>query len=250
MDDRSPNPALAVVRDDTPFVSHENRSTTPPGPRLAGTPQLVELFAAARDAGAIGFTLAQIPAGRPVLWVQDRMSALEMGQPYGPALGRFGADPAQLILVRARTATDALWAMEEGLKCATLGAIVGEIWGDPRALDFTATKRLAVRSERARIPAFLIRFGARETLSAARQRWRIGSIPSPPHPHDPRAPGTPCWQTELFRARDARPGRWQASYDRAAHRLDLAAAFRDPAVAPPWRWFGTNLRKTAAGNRG
>ena len=29
-------------------------------------------------------------------------------------------------------------------------AVIGEIWGDPRALDFTATRRLAVASERSR----------------------------------------------------------------------------------------------------
>jgi len=200
--------------------------------RLCAQPQLVEVFAAPCDLGAVGFALAQVPAGKPVLWVQDRMCGLETGRPHGHALGRFGGDPDKLILACARNAADVLAAMEEGLKCSALGAIIGEIWGDPRALDFTATKRLALRAERSGVATFLIRFGGSETLSAARQRWRIGSAASAPHPHDPRAPGAPRWCVELFRARDARPGRWEAGYDIAAHRLDLTAALPDPALAP------------------
>ena len=71
------------------------------------------------------------------------MAILESGRIHPPGL------PAQnLIHVEARDARDALWAMEEGLRCAALSAVIGEIWGDPRALDFTATRRLAVASER------------------------------------------------------------------------------------------------------
>ena len=56
-----------------------------------------------------------------------------------------------LIHVEARDARDALWAMEEGLRCAgAVGAVIGELWGDPAALDFTATRRLAVAAERSR----------------------------------------------------------------------------------------------------
>ena len=73
------------------------------------------------------------------------MAILESGRIYPPGL------PIQnLIHVEARDARDALWAMEEGLRCAALSAVIGEIWGDPRALDFTATRRLAVASERFR----------------------------------------------------------------------------------------------------
>ena len=55
---------------------------------------------------------------------------------------------------------DALWAMEEGLRCPSLGAVIGEIWGDPAVLDFTATKRLALRAEAHRVPAWIIRRAA------------------------------------------------------------------------------------------
>lgn len=204
----------------------------------AGRPELTEVFAAGGDAGAIGFTLAQLPAGKPLLWVQDRLSGLETGRPHGAGLKRFGVDPDRLVLVCARDAGDVLWTMEEGLKCASLGGVIGEVWGTPRVLDFTASKRLALRADRTGIPVTLLRFCAPEDLSAARRRWRIASLPSAPHPHDPRAPGRPRWRAELFRARDRSPGVWEAEYDGAAHRLHLVAPLPDPALATPLRRAG------------
>lgn len=200
-------------------------------PPLARAAQMAEVFAASRDMGATGFVLAQVPPGRPIVWVLDRMAAQEAGWPYGPGLRGFGVDPARLVLVCASRAADVLWSMEEALACRSLGAVIGEIWGTPKALDFTVTKRLAIRAERAGVPCFLIRYAAEETLSAARRRWRVTSLASAPHPFDPRAPGAPRWRTTLFRARDTKPGEWEAGYERQAHRLDFSAAVSDPALA-------------------
>ncbi|MXO86556.1 hypothetical protein GRI38_11025 [Altererythrobacter aurantiacus] len=212
-------------------------------PILPFKPQLVELFGHFRDAGVAGFALAQIPAGGRVLWVQERMVALETGRPFGQAFARFRGDPDNLVLACSRNTTDLLWTMEEGLKNCSLSAIIGEIWGDPRVLDFTATKRLAMRAERRGVRVFLIRFQGHPDLSAARQRWNIHSLPSAPHPYDAKAPGAPRWNAELFRARTIRPSTWQAQYDRAAHRLDLVPAFPDGAMDPSQpaalrRWRG------------
>ena len=132
-------------------------------------PTLSELFAAhPRDGGWAGFLLAQLGADKPLLWVQDRMAILESGRVHPP-----GLPASDLIHVEARDAKDALWAMEEGLRCSCLSAVIGELWGDPRALDFTATRRLAVASERSGVAAFLIRLGGHSNLSGARMRWRI-----------------------------------------------------------------------------
>ncbi|WP_237164878.1 ImuA family protein [Paraurantiacibacter namhicola] len=214
---------------------------------LALPPGLAEAFADFRDLGVAGFALAQVPRGGRILWVQERMAQLETGRPFGLGCQRYGHDPAQLALVCSRNTAQLLWTMEEGLRCASLSAIIGEVWGNPRALDFTATKRLAMRARRQGVQVFLLRFNASPDLSAARQRWTVRSAPSAPNPYDPSAPGEPCWQVELFRGRDMRPGLWDASYDRAAHRLDLVPAFRDPALAQQARipqrgagpsWFG------------
>ena len=194
-------------------------------------PRLSELFASSADVGACGFALAQVPRGGRLLWVQERMAMQEAGRPASAAFRRFGGDPERLVLACAANAGDLLWTLEEALKCASLSAIIGEVWGDPRALGFTATKRLAFRAERQGINLFLIRFGGTAGLSAARERWRIASLPSAPHMWDENAPGAPRWRAELFRVQGRAPGVWEARYDAPAHRLHLDAALSDGALA-------------------
>ena len=194
---------------------------------------LSELFAAhSRDAGWAGFLLAQVDPAKPVLWVQDRIAILESGRVYPRAL------PIQdLIHVEARDARDALWAMEEGLRCSALSAVIGEIWGDPSALDFTASRRLAVASERSGVAAYLIRLGGHANLSGARMRWRIASAPSLINELDWKAPGLPAWHAELFRARGMPPGRWTVVHDGAADRFHLVAAPGDRTLGEGRRLF-------------
>ena len=181
------------------------------------------------DASAVGFALSQLPrTNAPILWVQDRLSRKEAGH---PALAGMPAD-RPVIMVALSRAADVLWAMEDGLRCRGLGAVIGEVWGDPPALDFTATERLAMRAEAADVACWLLRRAASPDLSAARDRWRVASLPSAPHPHDAQAPGAARWSLDLFRSRRVKPGQWVATYDRAADRVDLAPPARDRAVEP------------------
>jgi len=185
---------------------------------------LSELFAVhPRDAGWAGFLLAQIGTEKPLLWVQDRMAILESGRIHPP-----GLPVRNLIHVETRDARDALWAMEEGVRCSCLSAVIGEIWGDPKTLDFTATRRLAVASERSGTPCWLVRLGGTANLSGARMRWRLASAPSLANALDPRAPGTPTWDAELFRARGHPPGRWNVAHD--SDRFHLVAPAGDRAL--------------------
>ena len=186
------------------------------------SPTLSELFAAhPRDGGWAGFLLAQLATDKPLLWVQDRMAILESGRIHPPGL------PTQdLIHVEARDARDALWAMEEGVRCSCLSAVIGELWGDPRALDFTATRRLAVASERSGTPCWLVRLGGTPNLSGARMRWRIASAPSLLNALDPRAPGAPAWDADLFRARGMPPGYWSIAHEAGAFHLASAPGDR------------------------
>jgi len=205
----------------------------------AARPTLCEVFPdTAVDAAAVGFVLSHLPGGvAPVLWVQDRLSRLESGLPYLPGLG---ARP--VIRVEVNRPVDVLWALEEALRCRALVMAIGEVWGAPRALDFTASTRLALRAERYGVPCWLIRRAAPADLSAARGRWRVGALPSAVHPHDPGAPGDPRWRLELFRARDAPPGTWVATHERAADRVDLVAASGDGAVEQD---HGTDRQRAA-----
>ena len=153
------------------------------------------------DGASIAFAAAHLNAGgKPVLWVQDRLSRKETGRPYLAGL----PNAMQLIHVDVSNARDLLWAMEEGLRCPELGGVIGEVWGDPGMLDFTATKRLA----------------GHPNLSAARLRWRVGSLPAMNNPYDAHAPGQPLWRAELFRARWRTPGEWVVHHDRDGLHFD------------------------------
>ena len=196
--------------------------------RAPSSPTLSELFAASpRDSGWAGFLLPQIDRSKPVLWVQERMAILESGRIHPPGLG------IELIHVEARDARSALWAMEEGVRCSALSAVIGELWGDPQALDFTATRRLAVASERAQVPCWLVRLGGTANLSGARMRWRIASAPSLVNDLDPKAPGLSAWDAELFRARGFAPGRWSIAHDAGV--LHLVAGTGDRALGEEQR---------------
>lgn len=193
-------------------------------------PTLSELFAAnPRDGGWAGFLLPQLATAKPLLWVQDRMAINEAGRVHPAGLGQ-----TELIYVEAREARDALWAMEEGLRCSSLSAVIGEIWGDPTVLDFTATRRLAVAAERSAVRCWLVRLNGTANLSGARMRWRVASGPSLPHPFDPKAPGASAWDAELFRARGHSPGRWSVAHDGAPahHGLDEVQAGGFHLLAP------------------
>jgi protein ImuA len=189
------------------------RSGSRPLPSGEGT--LSEVFASgSRDCAATGFVLAQVArTALPVLWVQDRLTRQEAGSPYLPGIRH------PILRVDLSRPRDVLIALEEGLRCGALAAVVGEIWGDAPALDFTASRRLALRAEAGGRACWLIRRGTPAGLSAARHRWRLSSLPSPPLPDDPAAPGDPLWLADLFRARAMPPARWVLRYDRAAHRL-------------------------------
>jgi len=157
------------------------------------------------------------------------MAIIEAGRVHPAGLGL-----AELIHVEARDAGDALWAMEEGLRCSSLSAVIGEIRGDPRVLDFTATRRLAVAAERSGVPCWLVRLGGTANLSGARMRWQIASSPSLAHSFDPKAPGSPAWDAELFRARGFAPGRWSVAHETG--RFHLLTEAGDRALAEERRY--------------
>ncbi|MCK0168866.1 hypothetical protein MWU52_15030 [Jannaschia sp. S6380] len=201
-------------------------------------PPYAEAFSNARDGAGTGLVLAQIDAvlsarkgqgDGPILWVQDRRAMQEAGLPCLRGIAETGLT-MPILRVGVRGAAEALWAMEEGLECVALSAVVGEVWGNPKALDFTATKRLSLRAARTGVPVWLLRQDAVADLSVAPDRWRVVPSPSPVNSLDAQAPGAPRWMAELFRTRRRAPGRWVATHDRATHRLDLAAAVSDGTV--------------------
>ena len=180
-----------------------------------------EFFTSAREASGTAAALAlsldefrqssrQEAAGaedrRAVLWVQTREAARLTGRPYRAGL------PAEVrhrvIHALADKAEDALFALEEGVRCRDIAFVIGEVTGNPRALDFTASRRLTLAAERHGVPLYLVRIDAQRDLSSARMRWQIAAARSAAPAWNAQAPGAPAWRAELFRARAHAPGEW------------------------------------------
>jgi protein ImuA len=197
---------------------------------------LHELHPAApgHEAAATGFALACLArlsaGGRPWLWVRQDVAAHETGEPYGPGLACFGLDPSRLRLVAAADARDVLRAAEEGLRCAALAGVLVEPWGDPKALDLTAMRRLVLAAEASGVAALVLRSGGHGATGGGATRWLVSAAPSlaleaaGPWP----ALGRPAFQATLLRCRQTggtgEGGRWIMEWSPDERRL------RDPAA--------------------
>ena len=176
-------------------------------------------FYAAAEADAptmtgMALACAVLAAGtRPVLWVRHELLDLEAGAPYPPGLAEFGIDPTRLTLVRARDAPAALQAGLDGARCAALGAAVIEIRGEAKALDLTASRRLALAARASGACVLLARSGAQPQPSAAETRWHVRSAPS--RALAANAPGNPAFSLSLLRHRGGlAPGQWHLEWNR------------------------------------
>ena len=222
-------------------------------PGLAQQPLHSEIFAGTDDASGAGLALAlardalTTAAARPdrlaephdrrhVLWVQDARAIRRGGRPYLHGLPRDLRD--RLVHVAARSPEDALFALEEGLRCRDFACVIGEIAGNPRALDFTASRRLSLTAEKHGVALWLVRLDAQADLSSARMRWRVEAAPSARPRWNADAPGASAWAAELFRTRAHIPGQWTLRDDDGRLRADrparpeTAANHNSPGHAP------------------
>ena len=191
-----------------------------PGQVNTGVPH-AEVFASSRDGAGAAFALAlaqdriaaadpdpaaDTPDERAWLWVQDRDAIVRTGRPYRPGLPQ--SLRHRLVHVAAADAADLLFAVEEGLRCRELAFVIAEVAGNPKALSFTASRRLSLVAERHGVPLWLVRLDAARDLSSARMRWQVAPAPSAPPRWNAQAPGKPTWRADLFRARSHPPGEW------------------------------------------
>jgi len=171
---------------------------------------------------AAGFSLGlafRAAPGRPVFWVRQDVLEGEGGRLNGMGLAEFGVDPAALSLVRGKDAEAVLRAGVEAARCKSLGAALIEIFGAPRALDLTATLRLARAAEASGVTVFLLRIRAGEGAktgpppSAAVSRWRARAQNS--RALLANAPGAPCFSVTLLRHRGGAADRsWRLEWQR------------------------------------
>lgn len=205
-----------------------------------------EVFASGREASGAGFALSlaldELRSGvrgaaeetedrRAILWVQDRAAVRLNGRPYRPGLPEHIRH--RVIHVLADKPQDALFALEEGLRCRDLACVIGELVGNPKVLDFTASRRLSLAAEKHGVPLWLVRHDAARELSSARLRWDVQCAPSQAPDWNRDAPGTPIWQAELFRARSYAPGKWMIRDDGTGCAASRANPGEEPRATAP-----------------
>lgn len=179
---------------------------------------LHEIFAAGMldEASAAAFVIAlalRAAPAAPLVWVRQDFVGLELGEIYAPGLVELGLSPERLILVKARDAPAVLRAGEEAARCAPLGAVIIEPWGNPKALDLVASRRLMLAAARSGVSLFMLRAGGSPLPGAAATRWRVRAVASD---HlEAHAPGQPAFEVSLIRDRaGGMEGKWILEWQR------------------------------------
>lgn len=130
------------------------------------------------------------------------------GTVFPPALKRFGIAPDKIIFIDLHKEKEALWAMEEVLKCEGFAAVIGEI----QNISFTASRRLQLAVEQSRVTGFILR-KQQPSLHpiACVARWQITPLQSA-LPGDMPGVGFPHWKVELLKVRNGKPGVWDVEW--------------------------------------
>jgi len=127
---------------------------------------------------------------------------------FPPALRTFDIEPDKIIFIDLKKEKDALWVMEESLKCNGLAAVVGEI----KNIDFTASRRLQLAVEQSGVTGFIHRRALKNLNAIASvSRWKITSLPSSMDDDMPGV-GFPRWNVTLEKIRNGKPGSWQLEW--------------------------------------
>ncbi|MDN3584858.1 ImuA family protein [Mucilaginibacter flavus] len=157
----------------------------------------------AATAGLLAGILASLMQhGSVCLWISTSRKL------FPPALIGFNVQPHQVIFIDVQQEKDALWAMEEGLKCEGVAAVIAEI----REISFAQSRRLQLAVESSKVTGFLLRNDPRKLgTTTCVARWQVSPLPSQVEDELPGV-GFPCWQVDLLRVRNGNPGSWQLQW--------------------------------------
>ncbi len=154
--------------------------------------------ATAANAFICGLLPALIRQRGQCLWISTGCSL------FPPALVHFGLVPHEVIFVQVKADKEALWVMEQALKCQALAAVVAEL----TEVSFSESRRLQLSVENSKVTGLLHRRRPRWAHQLASvSRFRIRPIAS----HTPAGmPGVghPRWEVQLEKIRNGTPGTW------------------------------------------
>jgi len=163
------------------------------------------------SAATAGFTAGLIAkmtkANGACIWVSPTRKV------FPPALKAYGISPENILFVDAKKEKEALWIMEEALKCEGLTAVIGEITN----LDFKTSRRLQLATEKSRVTGFILRHNLRNINTiACIARWKISPLPS-----NALTPGVGFkrWNVELLKVRNGQTGSWEVEWKDRSFRI-------------------------------
>ncbi|MFP5439082.1 MAG: ImuA family protein [Bacteroidia bacterium] len=136
------------------------------------------------------------------LWVGKNRNVFPGG------LKHFGLAPDRLVFIHAPYSKDALWIIEEALKCEALTAVISEL----RELSFTDSRRLQLAMEKSGVTGLIHRHcPGRENAVACTTRWKVSALPSTARDTLPGV-GYPAWNVQLLKVRNGKPDSWQVCW--------------------------------------
>lgn len=200
--------------------------------------QLIELLF---DAPGIGELSLLTPAlarraqdARACVWVLpcQHAAAATLPIPYPPALAAAGNDLSRTLFVQPETPREAFWAIEQALRAAHLGALIG--WLPPtsssREGEFRALRRLQLLAARQQALVFLLRQGrAQPTPSPAALRLQLAAVDGDLSVMILKRRGRPLLDPLTLQVR---PAHWKAAAADTAEAVRPQSSGRVAAAAP------------------
>jgi protein ImuA len=201
-----------------------------------------EVFAEGhQSAAATGFIAGlagRVAPRRPLVWVRQDFSEIELGALSMSGWAELGLDPRCVVSVRAADVDTALRTAADALACDALGVVVLEVWGEARQLDLVASRKLTLAAQASGVTGLLLRVAAQPSPSTAETRWIVRAAHSPPAtPLMLAAPGNawgaPLFDAELVRNRHGPVGRWIMEWKCDECLFADTAAYPQPVAAAP-----------------
>jgi protein ImuA len=181
-----------------------------------GTLHELSAAAATHLGAAAGFALSLAvrsqERAKETLWIATDFGTHATGALYGPGLDLIGLDTRRLLNARVPRPVDALFAMEDALKCRALSCVIAEMTEDA---DLTATRRLSLAAREGGALALLLRHKATSAPTVAMTRWQVASAPS--QPDEFGGLGLTAFSLTLTRNRRGICGAWTITWDHHEH---------------------------------
>lgn len=167
---------------------------------------------------------------RPLVWVRQDFTDIESGALSMHGLAELGLDPRNVVMIRAADAESALRVAADAIACDALGCVVLDVWGEVRALDLVASRKLTLAARASGVTGLISRIAATPSASTAETRWIVRAAHSPP---GVEAWGAPMCEAQLVRNRHGPTGQWIMEWNCDECQFNEPSTYSQPVAAAP-----------------